>query len=313
MRKIALFFLAACSSFCAVSAKEIKSEPKDEQISSKAAEYQGVDERNKLKMFKLAIQPFEIKSSSLTKGVDADVFQQGLNDAVVAQFTQSRKFRVATRNHQDQKAYEKEISAILDSDSSKERVKLNKKIGADFILTGNILSVTIQQKKTSYYGENFTTWTVSADVAYRMLELATMEVKWSNVIKVNVPANIANEEIDAESKNYSGVINHLEAQIGDTIANQVIGAIYPLQVLKTIDGEIYLNQGGERVKRGSIYEVRQRGGTTIDEATGQHIVLDAKVLAKIKITDVMPKYSIGIVVDGSLSKIQKGARSYLVK
>ena len=108
-------------------------------------------------------------------------------------------------------------------------------------------------------------------------------------------------------------MGHLEAQIGNTIANQAIGAIYPLQVLKVIDGEIYLNQGGERVKRGSVYEVRQSGGTTVDESTGQHIVLDGKVLAKIRITDVMPKYSIGIVVDGSLSKIQKGARSYLVK
>ena len=312
MRKIALFFLAFFS-FGIVNADEVKSESKDEKVSLKTTEYKGVDERSKLKMFKLAILPFEVKSSSLTKGVDADMFQQGLNDAVVAQFTQSRKFRVTSRNQEDQKTYEKEINTILNSDSSEERTKLNKKIGADFILTGNILSVTIQQKKTSYYGEDFTTWTVSASVAYRILELATMEVKWSNVIKVNVPANIANEEIDAQSKDYSRVIGHLETQIGDTIANQAIGAIYPLQVLKIIDGEIYLNQGGERVKRGSVYEVRQRGGTTVDEATGQHIVLDAKVLAKIRITDVMPKYAIGIVVDGSLSKIQKGARSYLVK
>ena len=241
------------------------------------------------------------------------MFQQDLNDAIVAQFTQSRKFRVASRNQEDQNAYNKEINAILNSDSREEVAKLNKKIGVDFILTGNILSVTIQQKKTSYYGEDFTTWTVSATVAYRMLELATMEVKWSNVVKINVPANIANEEIDAETKDYSRVLRHLEAQLSDTIANQAIGAIYPLQVLKVIDGEIYLNQGGERVKRGNVYEVRQSGGTTVDEATGQHIVLDGKVLAKIRITDVMPKYSIGIVVDGSLSKIQKGARSYLVK
>ena len=313
MRKIALFFLAACSSFSAVSAEEIKSESKDKQVSSKTTDYQGVDERNKLKMFKLAIQPFEIKSSSLTKDVDAGVFQQDLNDAIVAQFTQSRKFRVVSRNQEDQKVYNKEISEILNSDSNEERIKLNKKIGADFILTGNVLSVTIQQKKTSYYGEDFTTWTVSATIAYRVLELATMEVKWSNVVKIHVPANIANQEIDAETKDYSRVIGHLETQIGDAIANQALGAIYPLQVLKVIDGEIYLNQGGDRVKRGNVYEVRQSGGTTVDEATGQHIVLDAKVLAKIRITDIMPKYSVGVVVDGSLSKIQKGARSYLVK
>lgn len=312
MRKIVLFFLVF-SFFGLAVADEVKKDEKSEQVSLKAIKYKGVDERNKLRMFKVAILPFEVDSSALAKGVDDDAFQQGLNQAMIAQFTQSRKFRVASRDVQDQKLYDKEINSILNSDSKEERIKLNKKIGADFILTGNILSLSIQQKKTSYYGEDFTTWSVSASVAYRMLELATMEVKWSNVVKVDVPANIANQAIDAETKDYSKVIGYLEGQIGDTIANQAIGAIYPLQVLEVNDGEIYLNQGGERVKKGSIYEVHQSGGTTVDEATGQHIVIDAKVLAKIRITDVMPKYSIGIVIDGSLSKIKKGARSYLVK
>ena len=73
MRKIALFLLAIAS-LGIVNADEVKSESKDEPV-SKTNEHQGVDERSKLKMFKLAILPFEVKSSSLTKGVDADVFQ----------------------------------------------------------------------------------------------------------------------------------------------------------------------------------------------------------------------------------------------
>lgn len=281
--------------------------------SNSSSDYKSVDERATLEMFNMAIQPFEVDQSKLPKGANAKDFQQGLSQAVVAQFTQSRKFRIASRDKTDSKAYQKEINEILNSDSQNKRKKLNKKIGADFILTGNILSVNSHQKKTSYYGEDFTTWNVSATVAYRVLELATMEVKWSNVVKVNVPANIANEAMQSSDGQFSAVASYLEQQVGSRIADEVIGAIYPLQVLKVIDGEIYFNQGGSRVKKGSVYEVRQSGGTTIDEATGQHIVLDAKVLAKIRITDVMPKYSIGIVVDGSLSKIQKGARSYLIK
>lgn len=312
MRKLT-FFLLFIVTFCFANAKEFKDEAKDKQANSVATNYQGVDERSKLEMFKIAILPFEVKDTTLTKGINIDTFQQGLNDAVVAQFTQSRKFRVASRNHYDQKVYDKEIAKILTTGSTKEKAKLNKKIGTDFIVTGNILSLSIQQKKTAYYGESFTTWNVAATVAYRVLELATMEVKWSSVVKAIVPTNIANETIDAQTKDYSRVASYLESQLGNTIANEVVGAIYPLQVLKIIDGDIYLNQGGERVKRNSIYEVRQQGGTTVDKATGQHIVLDAKVLAKIRVTDVMPKYSIATVIDGSLSKIKVGARSYLVK
>ncbi|RFC15040.1 hypothetical protein, partial [Klebsiella pneumoniae] len=160
---------------------------------------------------------------------------------------------------------------------------LNQKIGADFILTGDILNLNITKNKTSYYGEDFTTLNVSATVAYRMVELATMEVKWSNVVTIEVPTNIANQYANADDANYMQLLSYLGKQLGKTISDQVIGAIYPLQVLKVDDGEIYFNQGGDRIIKGSVYEVRQDGGVTLDPATGQHIVLDSKVLAKIKI------------------------------
>lgn len=288
--------------------------PSDSKASSgSSTKYQSVDERSELDMFKVAILPFDIDSARINKNISPKQFQNGINQTIMAQFTQSRKFRVSNRDAADQKAYNKEVARIVNSDTDNESGKLNKKIGADFILTGDVLSLNIDKKKTSYYGEDFTTWNVSATIAYRMFELATMEVKWSNIVTVRVPTNIANEFLDSDGQDYSQVLGYLEKQIGKKIADQVIGAIFPLQVLKVDDSQIYFNQGGNRVIKGSIYEVRQKGGTTVDDATGQHIVLDSKVLAKVRITDLMPKYSVGIVVDGSLSKIQKNSRAYLTK
>ncbi|APC91070.1 MULTISPECIES: penicillin-binding protein activator LpoB [Francisella] len=275
--------------------------------------YKGVDERNKLKMFRVAILPFDTKGAKIDGNIDQKQLQTGLNNSIIAQITQSRKFRVSNRDVNDEKAYEKEVKRILNSDTDNEKDKLNQKIGADFILTGDILNLNITKNKTTYYGEDFTTLNVSATVAYRMVELATMEVKWSNVVTIEVPTNIANQYANADDANYMQLLSYLGKQLGKTISDQVIGAIYPLQVLKVDDGEIYFNQGGNRVIKGSVYEVRQGGGVTLDPATGQHIVLDSKVLAKVRITDVMPKYSIGIVIDGSLAKVQPGLRAYLTK
>lgn len=254
MKKIVTSCIVAFMSFTAFFADSTDNKKTEKPSSTDT--YKGVDERNGLEMFSIAIQPFEVDESKLPKNTSSKGFQVGLDQAIVAQFTQSRKFRVASRNDSDKKAYQKEIQEIIDNDSKDQAQKLDKKIGADFILTGNILSVNSHQKKTSYYGENFTTWSVSATVAYRVLELATMEVKWSNVVKVNVPTNIANEAMQSNDGQFSSVATYLEEQIGSRVADEVIGAIYPLQVLKIIDGEIYLNQGGNRVKRGSIYEVR---------------------------------------------------------
>ncbi|OIN84124.1 penicillin-binding protein activator LpoB [Francisella sp. TX07-6608] len=282
-------------------------------LSSASSTYKGVDERSKLKMFRVAILPFDTKGAKIDGDIDQEQLQSGLNDSIVAQITQSRKFRVSNRDVNDEKAYESEIKRIFNSNTDNDKGMLNQKIGADFILTGDILNLNITKNKTSYYGEDFTTLNVSATVAYRMVELATMEVKWSNVVTIEVPTNIANQYANADDANYMQLLSYLGKQLGKTISDQVIGAIYPLQVLKVDDGEVYFNQGGERIIKGSVYEVRQDGGVTLDPATGQHIVLDSKVLAKIKITDVMPKYSIGIVIDGSLAKVQPGLRAYLTK
>lgn len=281
--------------------------------SGSSARYKGVDERNNLNMFKIAILPFDAKGAEISAHISSKQLQTGLNQVIIAQITQSRKLRVANRDVEDEGVYEKEVRRIINSDSADEREKLNQKIGVDFILTGDILGLNISKKKASYYGEDFTTWKVSASVAYRMVELATMEVKWSNVVTINVPKNIANEYLDSDDGSYSQILNYLGEQFGRVIANQIVGAIYPLQVLKVDDGIIYFNQGGNRVLKGNVYEIRQDGGVTVDDATGQHIVLDSKVLAKVRITDVMPKYSMGVVISGSLSKIKKNSRAYLTK
>ena len=87
-----------------------------------------------------------------------------------------------------------------------------------------------------------------------MVELATMEVKWSNVVTIEVPTNIANQYANVDDANYMQLLSYLGKQLGKTISNQVIGAIYPLQVLKVDDGEIYFTQGGNRI----IKEVSMR-------------------------------------------------------
>ncbi|QIW09628.1 CsgG/HfaB family protein [Francisella sp. LA112445] len=282
-------------------------------VSGSSAKYKGVDERSNLDMFKIAILPFDAHNAKIRANMGVRQLQDGLNNIIIAQITQSRKFRVSNRDAKDQEAYERETQRIINSDTDNEKNKLNKKIGADFILTGDILGLNISKKNTTYYGQKFTSYHVSASVAYRVVELATMEVKWSNVVTINVPANIANQYVESNNGNYSELLHYLGKRFGKIISDQVVGAIYPLQVLKVDDGEVYFNQGGDRVIKGNVYEVRQDGGVTIDPATGQHIVLDGKVLAKVRITDIMPKYSIGVVIDGSLTKIHKGLRAYLTK
>ncbi|BCD91454.1 hypothetical protein fh0823_15930 [Francisella halioticida] len=61
--------------------------------SGSTAKYNGVDERNNLKMFKVAILPFDAHNAKINASMGIKQLQDGLNNIIIAQITQSRKFR----------------------------------------------------------------------------------------------------------------------------------------------------------------------------------------------------------------------------
>ncbi|MDE5003049.1 penicillin-binding protein activator LpoB, partial [Francisella tularensis subsp. holarctica] len=70
-------------------------------------------ERSKLKIFRVEILPFDTKGAKIDGYIDQEQLQSGLNDSIVAQITQSSKFRVSNRDDNDEQAYEREIKRIL--------------------------------------------------------------------------------------------------------------------------------------------------------------------------------------------------------
>ena len=93
--------------------------------SASSVGYKGADERSKLKMFRVAILPFDTKGAKIDGDIDQEQLQASLNDIIIAQITQSRKFRVSNHDVNDEKAYEKEIKRIFNSDTDNEKEKLN--------------------------------------------------------------------------------------------------------------------------------------------------------------------------------------------
>lgn len=276
-------------------------------------EYSQSELEQKLKLKKIAILPFSINSGAISFGDVSDAsIVESIQQGLVNQFTQSRKFRVLNRNPEDEKAYKQEAQRIVDGQTDMQNIaKFGNTTSADYILTGDVTNFRVNKKQSSYYGEDFTTYSLSATVTYRLLELATMEVKWSNTVTENLSGDASSLYIDNANGSYSQASDYLVKQLFKKMSDQVIGTAYPLTVLKALDNNIYLDQGGERVVRGSIYNIFARGNVVKDVSTGRLITLSGKKLATIKITDVMPKYSIGEVVDGKSSDIKANDKAFM--
>jgi curli biogenesis system outer membrane secretion channel CsgG len=278
-------------------------------------EYVKNESQQNLKLKKVAILPFSIDSGAVNFGdVSRDSVVKSIQQGLVDQFTQSRKFSVVDRNSLDDERYSQEAKRILNGESNMANMsKFGSRTMADYILVGNITNFSVNKKQSSYYGENFTSYTISAIVTYRLLEVATMEVKWSNTVNENLSGDASSLFIQADNDSYSQASNYLVKQLTKKVSDQVIGVAYPLTVLKALDNNVYLDQGGERVTRGSIYNIFARGSVVKDISTGRLITVNGKKVATVKITDVMPKYSIGEIMQGNSLVVKASDKAYIDK
>ena len=260
------------------------------------------DEKQKLQLKKIAILPFDVKEGAITvAGVSDDNVSASLQQGLINQFTQSRKFRVIDKNNTDYNKYKNAVE-------NQSKLKASK--SGDYVILGSVLNLTIANKESSYYGSSFSNWVVTATVAYKLIDLSSMEVKWANTETITLPPSIANKYIDGNNGAHSGVEQYLFRDMSKTIADQVIGVAYPLTVLKVLDNDVYLNQGGNRVVKGNVYKLFENGDVVQDTATGQLITLNGKNVATVRITDVMPKYSVGQIIDGSSINVRSGDKAY---
>lgn len=299
------------------SYKMINSSKKDDQchvvLKINIPEYSKDLSQQKLKLKKVAILPFSVDSGVVNFGnVSKEVVVKSIQQGLINHFTQSRKFSVVDRNSLDDERYTQEAQRILRGESDMDNmVKFGNRTSADYILIGDLTNFSVNKKQSTYYGEDFTSYSISATVTYRLLEVATMEIKWSDTVSENLTGDASSLYIQANNGSYSQASDYLVKQLTKKISDQVIGVAYPFTVLKVLDNNVYLDQGGKRVTRGSIYNIFSRGSVEKDISTGRLITINGKKVATVKITDVMPKYSIGEIVDGNSLAIKINDKAYI--
>ena len=271
------------------------------------------NEMAKLSMKKIAILPFDVDANAIKiRGISDSALSLDIQQGLINQFTQSRKFRVVDRDHSDDEVYKNEVAKITVNNALESGIsQIDKTTVADYIVTGSLSNISIYSKKSRYYGSEFLKWTALATASYKLLDLKTMEVKWANTVTVELPSSVVANHVTEDGNPSPELQNRLIEHLSKVMSDQIIGVAYPLTVIKVRDGDVYLNQGGGRVQKGTVYKVFEQGSVTKDETTWQLITIVGKNIATIRISDVMPKYSIGKFVSGNMSKIQVNDQAYL--
>ncbi|WP_250656711.1 CsgG/HfaB family protein [Alkalimarinus coralli] len=248
----------------------------------------------------IAIMPFRFATATFAvndqgKTTNAYQLSKRLKDRIQSGFTQSRKFAVLNRDYGEEFESETRLLSSKHVPAS-EAGRLGQVLGADFMVVGNIFDLSTKVEISTFYGMTDTKMVDRIDLSYQVIEVATQKVMWADTVSQEFP----------RKKDQKNTVT-LDA-VANIVVSGVMDVIYPVKVMDVVSqSEIYLNQGGDRIKVGDRFELFTKGRKIVDPDTGMPIKVDGSKLGELSVLTVLPKYAIAELIDGELKRVQKGA------
>jgi len=242
---------------------------------------------SQLKRLKMAVVPLRIrKGLRKTRLVldFEDIFRRGLENYL----TQTRRFAMLDRSFIAEQ--DKEAAFIKGGGVRLEELaRLGNRVGTDYIVTGVVERAYSYVKKTKMRttGQVIKTPKVGARVTYRILDVASTQVKLAGTEKLQREA---------------GSLGNIADRIAKVIGQKIVNAIFPITVLN-VDGELLtLGQGGDTVRSGGVYNLVRLGKRMTDPHTGESLGRTETRVGSVKVIDTQSKMSTGKILKLMISR-----------
>ena len=253
---------------------------------------------NPNKRRKIAIIPLEYKSNYivLSKNESGNVISKRLTQSLISKITQSRKFTVLDR--ENSKYYKDEKNFILSGNSGKNKLlKLGQRLGVDYLLVGQILNFSIKDRTehNNIGVPEKSQLMCNATISYRILAMATQQIKWSETVSREFMILPNQNSIEA-------LLENVNDKITDVILSNILENIYPLKIVLVTPRSVIVNQGGSSISKGSIFKVYKKAKRLVDPYTKEFLGYEEIKVGEIVITKVDPKVSYARVKYGKVLK-----------
>ena len=247
----------------------------------------------------LAVLPFETKKAYAVGDmvIGGKELSRRITQAVVSKLTQTRKFTVLDRENSDYYRFEKRFLLSGDSDPM-ELARLGRRLGADYFVIGQILDFGIRQERISSLigpaGSDTGAIQGYATVAYRVLAVATQQIKWSDTFDVVFPL--------PKKERAESLLVMAGDQIAQILTDQLIYNIYPPKIVDVQGRRVIVNMGGNTLHSGERFVVFGLGKRLKDPYTGESLGREEVRRGEIEITRVTSKVAYGRLIEGRARK-----------
>lgn len=254
------------------------------------------------------LQPmYAFLDNQVPEAVVSSMFTQKLAMAL----TQTNKFAVLDRESMAE--FARERSLLLSNEAPlEERAKLAEMLGSDYLLVGTISQAKLERKARRLSAANYAVSEHRARVVfnYRLISGYSRQIVQAGVVE----RYLENEEIRALADEQSStkwdpaqIRDAIFAIVANEVVEKIIDTLYPVRVVSVQpNGKIIVNQGGERIAPGTMFEIYKQGEELLDPDTRESLGKVETLVATIKITRVAQKMSFAEVVAGQASNVTKG-------
>lgn len=262
----------------------------------------------------LAVLPFTFATAVLERDRDGDwgwaiknFETTAFTNKFVTALVNTRKFDIVERQRIDDLLKEMQLTTTGITDP-KRAVKAGQAIGADYVLMGEISVFEILATWMQVPGT--TRWSVTLTgriiVDMRIVDSRTSRVVAADKGEVEHETKALFDhrvEIVVDGK----YIDTMQRTLCEDLVIKTIDGVYPVKVMAFSGGVVNLNRGeGGGLAVGQVLDVYVEGQEMVDPDTGETLGAEEVKIGRIKVTEILPRFSKAAVVETS-SPIPQGA------
>ncbi len=274
-------------------------------------DYESPDKTARLKLAVMPIRTLsgfyqfgELKTSSW------DISRQ-LSQKLAMALMGTNKFAVLDREYIQEFVRERDM--VLSGDTSlEEKAKIGQALGVDYMLVGTISNAGLEKKVkiSPAIGYPISEYEVDFNFEYRLIIGPTRQLKLAEIVDISLETDEVKKlvkEWDPKDLDYKELIDNLVTRVTNEVVETIIDRLYPIRIASIDEnGQIIINQGGERILKGLVLDIFTEGKEIIDVDTKESLGKTEILIATIQVDRVMPNISYAKLVKGDLSKITEG-------
>jgi curli biogenesis system outer membrane secretion channel CsgG len=306
-------------SYDVIEEKQI--DPETYQVKLKVAVYDYAA-RGQTPRVKVALMPVKTMQSSyrfLNSVISGDALSALFSQRLAMGLTQTNKFAVLDRESISDFVGEKKMLVSFDAPLG-EQAKLAETLGADYLLVGTITQAVIERIERRLEVAEYTSSEYRARLSfnYRLVDSSTKQI----VLASDAQKYLKNEQVikladeqNPDKWDPSQVRDAFISLLVNDVVEAIIDRVYPIKIaeIQPDDGQVILNQGGERMAKGMLLDVFRLGKEVFDTDTKESLGAIETHVATIEVQKVTQTMSYATVVDGDISKISKDLVCRVIK